>query len=257
MKKYLAFGGVILRQNIQGIYDNIGTFVSFAVHITIFNELWYFVIGSKSIAGFTQKHLIWYVILGEVITYSFHNYWRAISAKVESGFIAYDMSKPYNFILRIISEGIANLPNTFVLMFIGSILGILFAGKLDYNLISWLGILLILALSCVLQLMIHIVIGLSSLWFGRDVSSLWLLVSKSMLIFVFTPVDLLPSIIQTPLKLLPTTCVVYTPSKLLVHFSNSLFVSSLLYELLAFVIIGSILALMYVKGVKKLNANGI
>jgi len=257
MKKYIYFGLTAFKEEISNLSNSIGTVISFCIHIIVLSQLWNFVLEGKQIKGYSYNELVWYSILAEVILYSFYSYYKKISVSVESGDIAYNLSKPYNFMGRIIAEGFATLPLTFITIFIGSIIGIIIAGPLVLNMIELLCVFLIVFMSATCLLIINMIVGLLAIWMGREVSSVWLLIQKTMLIFVFTPVELMPSFLQLPLKLLPTTNVIYTPSKLLVKFSYSLFVESLLLEILSFVILGAICYIIYRKGAKNLNVNGV
>lgn len=258
MKKYFAFFKTVFKNELSKLYDSIGTVIGFTIHISIFCLLWEFVLGDKLLAGYTKEKLIWYVIFGESIIYSYHHYFKTVSMQVENGTIAYDMSKPYNYILRIISEGIGLLPLTAILFVVGSVIGTISAGALDISIAGLLCSFIVVLIACVLLLCIHIIVGLAAIWVGKDTSSIWLIVQKLMLIFAFTPIELMPKILQKPLLFLPTTHVIYTPSKLLIDFSYTRFFKSLfVYELGAFIILGIIFVIIYTKGVKKLNVNGV
>lgn len=258
MKKYFAFFITVLKNELSRLNDSIGTVIGFVIHISVFCLLWEFVLGGKLLAGYTKGSLIWYVIFGESIIYSYHHYFKTVSRQVETGDVAYDMSKPYNYILRIISEGLGLLPLTFVLFFVGSIIGLLVAGPLSISVLGVICSFIVVIVACILLLAIHIIVGLMSIWVGKDTSSIWLIVQKFMLIFAFTPIELMPKFLQIPLLCLPTTHIIYTPSKLLIDFSYSRFLKSLfVYELGACIILTLLFIVIYTKGVKKLNVNGI
>lgn len=258
MKKYLAFFTTVIKSELSKLNDYVGTIFGFIIHISVFCLLWEFVLGNKLLAGYTKESLIWYVIFGESIIYSYHHYFKTVSMQVENGTVAYDMSKPYNYILRIISEGLGLLPLTFALFIVGSIIGLIVAGPINISFVGIICSTIVVATSCILLLAIHIIVGLMSIWVGKDTSSIWLIVQKFMLIFAFTPIELMPKFLHIPLLCLPTTHVIYTPSKLLIDFSFSRFVKSLfVYELSAAIILLIIFIIIYLKGVKKLNVNGI
>ncbi len=258
MRKYFTFFKTVFKSESSKISDIIGTLIGFSIHISVFCLLWEFVLGDKLLAGYTRENLIWYVIFGESIIYSYHNYFKTVSFQVESGTIAYDLSKPYNYIFRIISEGIGLLPFTILYFLVGSIIGIFVAGSINISITGIICAFIVVLFACILLLCIHIIVGLCSIWVGKDTSSIWLIVQKFMLIFAFTPIELMPKMLQKPLLLLPTTHVIYTPSKLLIDFSYARFFKSLfIYELGSFVILTIIFAVIYIKGVKKLNVNGV
>ena len=100
MLKYLAFGRTIFKEEFKNLSNIFGTILSFIIHIVIFSFLWDFVLEGKTIASYSKLELIWYVIIAESIMYSFHYYYRKVANKVEMGDFAYDMTKPYNFLIR-------------------------------------------------------------------------------------------------------------------------------------------------------------
>lgn len=257
MTKYLSFIKVIIKEQFNNILDVLGTIFSFVVHITIFSFLWEFVLEGKALAGYTKQELIWYVIISEIIMYSYNYYYRKVANKVEMGDFAYDMTKPYNFLLRTIAEGIAELPITLVLLVVGCILGIVFCGVINITIIQLVLSSFVIIIANLVLLLIHLIVGLLSIWLGRDVSSIWLLCQKAMLIFAFSPIELFPKAMQKILLVLPTTHVIYTPASLFVHFSMQKAIISIAYILVAFVILGVTLFIIYKKGVKKQNVNGI
>lgn len=257
MKKYLAFARTSMLHELKKIADMFGTILSFCIHITVFSFLWDFVLDGKDMAGYTKQELVWYVIIGETIMYSFNYYYRKVAYKVEMGDFAYDMTKPFNFFIRIIMEGLAEIPMTIIIFCLGCILGVIFAGAIQVNVLQVLTSISIIIMATITLLLIHIAVGLLALWLGRDVSSIWLLVQKSMLIFAFSPIELFPKVVQKILLCLPTTHIIYTPASLFVHFSKAKFIVSIMYILLAFLLITGVLYFIYKKGVKKQNVNGI
>ena len=257
MKKYLAFARVSLIEQSKRLLDELGTVFSFCIHIVIFSFLWEFVLEGKALAGYTRQELIWYVIMAEAVMYSFHHYYKKVASKVEMGDFAYDMTKPFNFLARTIVEGLAELPMTFALLVTGSILGCIFAGVLPMSVMQIVLSFIMMLLATVLLLVFNIVVGLLSIWLGRDVSSVWILCQKAMLIFAFTPIEMFPKGVQNVLLLLPTTHVIYTPASLFVHFSVNKFLMSLVAMGLSLIVLIALLYIIYKKGVKKQNVNGI
>ncbi len=257
MKKYLAFARVSLIEQCNKLLDEVGTVFSFCIHIVIFSFLWEFVLEGKALVGYTKQELIWYVIMAEAIMYSFHHYYKKVANKVEMGDFAYDMTKPFNFMTRTIVEGLSELPMTFALLIAGSILGIVFAGTLHVTVWQFVVSIVVMLIAAVLLLVFNIIIGLLAIWLGRDVSSVWILCQKAMLIFAFTPIELFPGWAQNILMLLPTTHVIYTPASLFVHFSTSKLITSVVALGISFFAVATILYAIYKKGVRKQNVNGI
>lgn len=257
MKKYLAFTKVAILEQFKKLLDEAGTIFSFCIHITIFSFLWEFVLEGKIMAGYSEQQLIWYVIIAEGIMYSFHHYYRKVAYKIEMGDFAYDLTKPFNFLGRIIAEGLAELPMTVILIVVGGILGVVFTGMIDISIAGVILSLVVMLFATILLLLFNITIGFLAIWLGRDVSSVWLLCQKAMLIFAFTPIELFPNFMQKFLMLLPTTHVVYTPASLFVHFSSEKLIISIVSLVASFVFVCALLCVIYKKGVKKQNVNGI
>lgn len=257
MKKYIAFAKVALKEQLSKLADELGTLLSFCIHIVVFSFLWDFVLEGKTMSGYTKQELVWYVIMAEAIMYSFHYYYRKVASKVDMGDFAYDMTKPFNFLIRTIVEGMSELPMTAILFVAGGVLGTIFVGVLPFTVIQLVMSLAIMLLATVLLLLFNILVGLLSIWLGRDVSSVWLLCSKAMLIFAFTPIEMFPVSIQKILLLLPTTHVIYTPASLFVHFSLEKLLVSSVYMIVAFVVVAALLFVIYKKGVRRQNVNGI
>ena len=257
MKKYVAFARVAVIEQLKKVVDEIGTIFSFCIHIVVFSFLWDFVLEGKTMAGYTKQELVWYVIMAEAVMYSFHNYYKKVAAKIEMGDFAYDMTKPFNFLARIVVEGMAELPMTVVLIVVGGVLGAIFGGVIPLTTLQVFTSVIIMLLATILMLLFHILVGMISIWLGRDVSSVWLLINKGMLIFAFTPIELFGTIVQKFLLLLPTTHVIYTPASLFVHFSVSKLLISSVYMTASILVVVLALWFVYKKGVKKQNVNGI
>lgn len=257
MRKYFAFFTATLKEEFANLSNSIGTIIAYCIHVIILSQLWKFVVNTGELQGYTFNQLVWYSILAEAVLYSFYSYYKKIAAKIEDGTVAYNLSKPYNFMGRIVSEGLAALPVTFIILIAGFVIGLIIAGPLNLNLLQLFFVFFVFCISAFMLLTINMIVGLLSIWLGRDVSSIWLLIQKTMLIFIFTPVEFMPQFLQIPLKLLPTTNVIYTPSKLLVKFSYPLLLESLMYEAISFLILGVVCYVIYKKGAKNLNVNGV
>lgn len=257
MKKYLAFGKYYFKDQISSILDFIGPMVSYIIHIFVLSQLFDFIFANKVVDGFSKNDLVWYVIFAEIFMYSFHYAYRLIAQSLRNGDIAYNLSKPYNFMIRIISEQLSTLPRSALYAIIGIILGNIIAGPLN---IVWYNIpfiILIFILGLIVLLLLNLIVGVLALWLGNDVSSVWLIVSKFMLILIFTPLDFFPKVVQSVVKFIPTTHITYTPSELLVHFSYSNFANAFIYEIYSLILLGILCYIIYKKGVKKLNVTGI
>jgi len=257
MKKYLYFAKYYFKNLVSNKFAYITEFISYAAYILVITQLFSYIFKDKVIEGFTVKDLMWYVIIGELILKGFHYSCRIIGNDITNGNIAYNLSKPYNFMKRIIAEHLTTIITVAIITIFSIPLGLIVAGKIEINAVGILLSVLVTLLGLFVLLLINLIVGISALWVGKDISSIWLIVSKMMLVFVFTPIDFLPKTLQSIVKILPTTHVTYTPSQLFVHFSYSNFIQSLGYEIYSIILLLIVCVIMYKKGVKKLNVNSI
>lgn len=257
MKKYLYFAKYYFKNLVSNKFAYITEFISYAAYILVLSQLFSYIFKDKVIEGFTVKDLMWYVIIGEIILKGFHMSYRIIGNDIINGNIAYNLSKPYNFMKRIIAEQLTTIVTVIIIALFSIPLGLIIAGKLEISAVGVLLGLIIALLGLFVLLLLNLIVGMLSLWLGKEISSIWLIISKMMLVFVFTPIDFLPKILQYIVKLLPTTHVTYTPSQLFIHFSYSNFLISLGYEIYSIILLLIICVSMYKKGVKSLNVNSV
>ena len=80
---------------------------------------------------------------------------------------------------------------------------------------------------------------------------------KIVLIFgVLFPLEMFPKIIQTIIRFTPVYGVSYGPAKLIIDFNLDILISVLTSQIITVIVVGILLAIVYRKGVKKLNVNG-
>ena len=103
--------------------------------------------------------------------------------------------------------------------------------------------------------MISVFIGMMA-FLTEENKSFYLVISKAMLLLVFTPLEFFPNIVQTIFKFLPTTYVVYPPGKILVSYDLKTSLLLILCQIVALTIVFAGAYLINRKGVKNINVNG-
>lgn len=104
--------------------------------------------------------------------------------------------------------------------------------------------------------MVRILISLSAFWV-EDSHPFQMVYQKFILIFgVLFPLEMFPKFIQTIIKFTPIYGVSYGPAKLLIDFNLDILISVLTSQIITIIIVSILLAIIYGRGVKKLNVNG-
>lgn len=79
----------------------------------VFLNLWQYIYSDNTqiINGYTMQQMIWYVLITEVLWFGSRNkiLIREISQDIKTGNIAYNINKPYNYVLYIISKHLGEI----------------------------------------------------------------------------------------------------------------------------------------------------
>jgi ABC-2 type transport system permease protein len=262
MKKYLQVMKTTFNDSIQYASSLLFRFVGFAIMMAVLISLWNFIYSDpgSTISGYTLSQMIWYLLLAEVITFGSGSSVATDDIRncIKSGNIAYQVVKPYNYIVYTIFKYIADTLIRFVMfLIVAVVLGLIFAGPIQgFNLITFIAAAPVYFLAVLLTGSIRILISISSFWV-EDSKPFQNVFNKFVLIFgVFFPLEMFPKVIQTIIKLSPIYGVSYGPAKLVIDFNLSIFSSTLISQLISLLIVYILIAIVYRRGVKKLNVNG-
>lgn len=255
MRKYIEIFKYSMKTKIAFIYDYIFSLFSFGIHVFVFNELWDYILGSKTILGYTKTELIWYIIIAELVTYSSEKIYKKIGSMVKQGDIANMLIKPVDMINYFIAESSSVIIKTVINILFGIFLGITLAGKIDVSAITIFTTLVAILIGVFIGILLQIFVGIIS-FFTEENSSFWLVLQKLSFFVVFTPPEFYPTIFQKIIYCLPTTYLIYTPAKIFVNFEPVLAVKLLSCEILSAIFLYAIIRIMYKKGVEKINVNG-
>lgn len=261
MKKYLFIMKTTFNDSIQYVSSLFIRFIGFAITMTILLSLWKYIYSdANTINGYTLNEMFWYLLLAEVITFGSGSpvATNEVHTCIKNGNIAYQINKPYNYIIYSISKYLADTMIRFIAFFIVAvILGLLYVGPIkNISIISFISCIPIFILAILITGMIKILISLTSFWF-EDSKPFQMVYSKFVLIFgIFFPIEMFPKIVGNIIKYTPIYSVSYGPAKLLLSFSPAFFINVLLNQIITIIIVSIIIAIVYKKGVKKLNVNG-
>lgn len=228
---------------------------SLAIHILVLSALWSYILQNKMILGYTKPELIWYVIIGELIVYTASRNYRKISDMVKSGDIANMLTKPVSFVKYIYAEEAACIVNVIVNIIFVAILGVVLAGLINLSLIQCIIFMLSLVISFVMYISVQVAIGLLAFITEENEAFYWI-ISKASLLLILTPLEFFPSVVQKVLLFLPTTYMIYSPSKIFVHFELLQSLGLMAGQVISLGVMFGIICLLSRKGVKNINVNG-
>ncbi|MBQ9071935.1 MAG: ABC-2 family transporter protein [Bacilli bacterium] len=261
MKKYLNIFKATLINELQYISDIVLGFLSFLIKIFIFLQLWNYLYDDPSslIAGFSKDQMIWYVIMTEMIWYGTRNktLTNQITDDIKSGSIAYALNKPYSYIIYIITKHFGEISIKFILyLILALVTGFIFVGPIDFNILNLPFIIIIFILSFIINAIIRIIISMLSFFVEDSTPFHWIYDKIIIVLGIIFPIEVFPLFLQPILKFTPIYVVTYGPAKLVIDFSYSSFITILLVQIIYLIMTILLLALIYKKGVRKLNVNG-
>ncbi len=262
MRKYIHIYKSELISNLQYILNILFRLINFILLIFIFMNLWDYIYDNPNelINGYSKNQMIWYVIITEIIwgATDGRRYCRKITDDVRGGNIAYMINKPYSYIGYAISSHLGEITiKTIISMIVGFTMGMIFLK--DIPVLSIPAIIIVL-LSGILAVLINSLlvtfIGLIS-FIIEDSNPIFWLYSKMILVLgVLFPIEYFPGPLAQIMKCSPIYVTCYGPAKLFVDFSYSSAVQIIISQITYLGIAWGMCLVIYMKGVRRLNATG-
>jgi ABC-2 type transport system permease protein len=226
----------------------------------IFAQLWrttYNANGQSVISGLTLQETMWYLMVAETIILSQPNIAMPISQNVKDGSIAYILGKPYNFILYQFS---ISFGDSLLLVITNMIAGGVVVWGLvgsPPDMISWPMVIATMLLALIIHFCMNVMIGLMA-FITEEISAFLWIHNKFLLILggVLIPLDFFPDWLLKISNSLPFAHIVYGPARLFVDPDPERFFRLILFQISWFLIISTILTIMYRKIVARLVING-
>ena len=255
MSKYAKVFWFNLKTQLNFKVDYIASLFSFTIHVIVFYFLWDFILGDKLSKGYSKEQLVWYVIIGELIVYTVTGMYKNVSEMIKTGSISNMLIKPINFIGYIAAQEMTAFVRFGFNCIFAVILGIFMGGRLDLSISNFVLFVLSLTLSLVLLMSLNILIGMLA-FITEENRAFNNIISKFVLMVLFTPLEFFSDKIQILLRLLPTTYVVYPSAKILVNFNYTDDIMLIVLQIVSIILVCLALYLVYRKGVKDINVNG-
>jgi len=259
MKKYFE----IAKINFLNSLAYFGEFFFHALFILlilfIFTNMWKAVYSGKEIIeGFTLSMMIWYLLMAESIVTSSPGFVKEVNKEVQSGEIAYQLNKPYSYILYHFAKSSSKRIIYFSLTFIfGAIFVYLLIGGFNFKFYSLFFLAIIILLALILDFFIAMSIALLSFWLEDSNPIRWIYDK-----FLFTiggmlvPLEIFPNWLSQISTVLPFSYIAYAPAKLFVKFELTQFFNVLIIQIAYITIFGCLTWMIYRRGTRRLNING-
>lgn len=196
-KKYFAFGEVGIKETFLYPANLVGRIVIHLVRITVYLFIYKYLIeisADNSLGGLNLIQAVWSVALVQIVGQSSRYIYKDIQKDVKIGSISIKLNKPYDYIYSIISksyiEGILKMFVFFIVttVFLFYIVGI---PNITLGILFWIGATSILGL--LLNIIVEILIGLSTFWIENSDPIYWVVNRSAWLVNgMMVPVALLP-----------------------------------------------------------------
>jgi ABC-type uncharacterized transport system permease subunit len=174
---------------------------------------------------------------------------------IKNGDVANILTKPLSFMKYVLAQEATSIINIGVNFVFGIVLGIIMAGKISIEPLQILLFVISLILSLIISMFVSVFVGMMA-FITEENQSFYLVISKAMLILVFTPLEFFPKFAQTILRFLPTTYIVYPPGKILVSYDLKTSVILILCQIVSLIVVFLGAYTINMKGVKSINVNG-
>ncbi|MCC3379175.1 ABC transporter permease [Paenibacillus farraposensis] len=171
--------------------------------------------GAGSIGGFTAAQMTTYVAVSWMArAFYFNNLDREISTDIRDGSIAIQMIRPYNYVLVKFMQGLGEGMFRFLLFMIPgmAIAMLLFPVKLPTDPVAWVGFLVMLFFSFLINTQINIITGLTAFFIENNEGMMRM---KRVVVDLFSgliiPISLFPGWLATFAQWMPFQAITYLP----------------------------------------------
>nr|WP_296464567.1 ABC transporter permease [uncultured Acetatifactor sp.] len=262
LRKYRVIYQSVLMENLQYAANIAMGFISFAIIIFVFIQLWNYIYSSPGelIAGYDKAQMIWYVMITETIWFGApsHVVTRQVATDIRGGNIAYLIGKPYHYCLYCLARYTGGwsiqLP-MFALLAAG--LGMVLVGPLPrFRPLALLAAIPVVIAGITIDAVLRLCISMISFWIEDSAPFQWLYSKLLLVVGTLFPVEIFPEALQPLVKLTPVYTVCYGPAKLIVDFSTEKYLEILLAQALYLGAAWGLMLFLYGKGAKKLYVNG-
>ncbi|MFH2115669.1 MAG: ABC-2 family transporter protein, partial [Spirochaetota bacterium] len=266
---YSIAGSTAIRERLAYAGNFHGAMLTYGLFVFIFSRVWAGAYATKStIAGYTMAMAVWYFIVAEVPSFGMGRFFVSLSQDMKSGQVAYQLSRPYDFIYYHYAERFGgSLADAVVIMSEGLVLGVLLLGgvpAIDPSQGSGPAVeagraaLLVLSLlmAGTLGFFLQFSLAMTAFWLEENEAFFWIYQKLMLIIGTLIPIEFLPEPVATIAAWTPFPYLSYAPARMFVAFSwaeaGSLIVRQSIWLLVAVVLAKAVFAL----GSRRIAMNG-
>ena len=258
MNEYIAHFKIAVKEQFRYFFSD--TFLgglSILAFVTVTILFWQGTGETLFFGIYTWPMMVWYLLFTQITNSAIPNVVQYINADIREGRLATAMVRPYHYIGSVLTmkygNAIINICTAFLMTFP---IGYMFAGELP----NWSNVLIaipFILFAVLLSFLVSSVIGLIAFWTEDARPYSWI---YQKIVFVFGgllfPLDLLPGMFQSIVKVLPPAFFVYYPARLVVDYSPRLLMITAIGQILYLVLLIGLVVFLYDLGKKKVSING-
>jgi len=258
--KYPAVMRVTWKHAFAYVADFLVRTAFLVIILYIFMQLWgaaYAGEGEPVVGGYTFSDLVWYLIVSESITMAMPSLSAMLEQDVKSGDVAYRLTKPIHYVGYYFAWYNAEVwLRAAVNLAVGGALGLLALGAPDFG-YGWLALPLAAFGAFAVNFALNMIVALCAFWVEETVGLEF--VYRKLLFTaggMLMPLDMFPLWLQDVCRWLPFQAVLYAPASAVVQFDPAKLVGMIAVQWTWAALLAGVVAVMYAKGVRKLNVNG-
>ena len=230
------------------------------VILIVFLELWrttYSTMGTGILGGLRLPQMLEYLAGTEAIVLSAPAFADRIGDDVRTGGLAVQLTRPVSYVLFQFAVAAGeSWPRLLLNLVVGTLVVALVTGTLPVGPAGFLAYLVAYVPAFLLYVTLFLTLALTSFWL-EDAWAVTFLASRSVMILggMLVPLSLFPPVLAKIARILPLQLMVYGPAQQLAHPFQG-FSSLMLQEALWLLVLCSLLAFIYRKGVSALHVHG-
>jgi ABC-2 type transport system permease protein len=234
--------------------------MAYGLFIFVFSRIWASAYqGRADIEGYGRAQMIWYFVVAELPSFAFAGAFWALSADIQSGQVAYLVSRPYDYPLFAYAQNLGRAAaNCAVLVPIGLALGLATAGPPPVgSAAQGFSALAAILLAGSVYFFLNLALALTALWVEENSAFFWIFQKLMLVVGTLVPLELLPTAAQAAAWKSPFPAISYVPARLVASWQGWGEAAGLLgFQLLWLAIAALGCEAIYAAGRRRLSANG-
>ncbi|HOB19670.1 MAG TPA: ABC-2 family transporter protein [Candidatus Atribacteria bacterium] len=259
LRKYLVVTRISLQNVIAYRSSALGGLLFYSLFIFVFFNLWRAIYKGGEVTGYSLTQMIWYLCITELVVFGCRSgVYNQMNDDVKSGSIAYQLNRPYHYVMFQFFNALGNMVfNLVIYGILAIILGLIMAGPIPgFSFASLPFALISVFLGIIINFFFMITLGLTAFRLEENFAFYLIYQKLVFMLGMFIPVEFLPKWLQSIALYLPFSYVAWAPARLVVAFSWDLFWQVIPVQLV-WALVSILMSLgMYSYGVKGIQAHG-